>query len=83
MTFVNVPPPDWPGAASASGGPSAERGMPKRGPGAVRDTSTPGLFRRMSMEDPDLDIGNPPKGCLLALAIACVLWATYFLIVLL
>ena len=45
--------------------------------------STPGLFRRMSMEDPDPDIGNPPKGCLLALAIACVLWATYFLIVLL
>ena len=58
-------------------------GAEKRGPGAVRDTSTPGLFRRMSMEDPDLDIGNPPKGCLLAMAIACVLWATYFLIVLL
>ena len=80
---VDVPPPDWPRAASAAGGPSADRGSRKRGPGAVRDTSTPGLFRRMSMEDPDLDIGNPPKGCLLALAIACVLWATYFLIVLL
>lgn len=42
----------------------------------------PDLAARDAMRREE-DIGNPPKGCLLALAIACVLWATYFLIVLL
>ena len=59
-------------ALAAAGGPSANRGMPKRWPGAVRDTSTPGLFRRVNMGDSD-DVSG--RGCLLALAVWCLLWA--------
>ena len=68
----DVPASHGAGSASAAGGPSAERGMPKRWPGAVRDTSTPGLFRRVSMGDSD---DGPARGCLLALAVWCLLWA--------
>ena len=57
---------------------SANRGMPQRWPGAVRDTSTPGLFRRVSMSDSD-DLGGPPRGCLLALALSCAFWALLLL----
>jgi hypothetical protein len=61
-------------ALAAAGGPSANRGMPKRWPSAVRDTSTPGLFRRVSMGDSD-DVSGPARGCLLALAVSCLIWA--------
>jgi hypothetical protein len=71
---VDVPASHGAGSEAAAGGPSANRGMPKRWPGAVRDTSTPGLFRRVNMGDSD-DVSGPPRGCLLALAVSCAAWA--------
>ena len=68
----DVPASHGAGSEAAAGGPSANRGMPKRWPGAVRDTSTPGLFRRVNMGDSD-DVSG--RGCLLALAVWCLLWA--------
>ena len=73
---VAVPPPDWPRAASASGGPSAERGSREAGPGAVRDTNGPRPFE--PLDDLDILFGATAGAALAALALVAayhgVMW---------